>query len=51
MLDKNEVSWKDQFLGYPDWLSEMQYNTMSPLFVYYYNQSFPEPFIFVERAA
>ena len=27
MLDENEGSAKDQFLGDPDWLSEMQYNT------------------------
>ena len=27
MLDENEGSGKDQFLGDPDWLSEMQYNT------------------------
>ena len=26
MLDENEGSGKDQFLGDPDWLSEMQYN-------------------------
>ena len=32
-LDENEGSGKDQFLGDPDWLSEMQYNTISPLFV------------------
>ena len=32
MLDENEGSGKDQFLGDPDWLSEMQYNTISPLF-------------------
>ena len=25
MLDENEGSGKDQFLGDPDWLSEMQY--------------------------
>ena len=35
MLDKNEGSGKDQFLGDPDWLSEMQYNTISPLFADY----------------
>ena len=35
MLDENEGSGKDQFLGDPDWLSEMQYNTISPLFVDY----------------
>ena len=28
MLDGNEGSGKDQFLGDPDWLSEMQYNTI-----------------------
>ena len=28
MLDENEGSGKDQFLGDPDWLSEMQYNTI-----------------------
>ena len=33
MLDENEGSGRDQFLGDPDWLSEMQYNTVSPLFV------------------
>ena len=26
MLDENEGSAKDQFLGDPDWLSEMQYS-------------------------
>ena len=26
MLNENEGSGKDQFLGDPDWLSEMQYN-------------------------
>ena len=35
MLDENEGYVKDQFLGDPDWLSEMQYNTMSPLFADY----------------
>ena len=35
MLDKNEGSGKDQFLGDPDWLSEMQYNAISPLFADY----------------
>ena len=35
MLDENEGSGKDQFLGDPDWLSEMQYNTISPLFADY----------------
>ena len=46
MLNKNEGSGKeDQFLGDPDWLSEMQYNTISPLFEDYYNRSFPEPFV------
>ena len=35
MLDKNEGSGKDQFLGDPDWLPEMQYNKISPLFVDY----------------
>ena len=29
MLEENEGSGKDQFLGDPDWLSEMQYNTIS----------------------
>ena len=43
MLDGKEDSGKDQFLGDPDWLSEMQYNTISSLFVDYYNRSFPEP--------
>ena len=33
MLDENEGSGKDQFLGDPDWLSEMQYNTVSPPFL------------------
>ena len=28
MLDEDEGSAKDQFLGDPDWLSEMQYNTI-----------------------
>ena len=28
MLDENEGSGKDQFLGDPDWLSEMQYNAI-----------------------
>ena len=32
MLDENEGSGKDQFLGDIDWLFEMQYNTISPLF-------------------
>ena len=32
MLDENEGSRKDQFLGDPDWLSEMKYNIISPLF-------------------
>ena len=35
MLDENEGYVKDQFLGDPDWLSEMQYNTISPLFADY----------------
>ena len=35
MLDENEVYVKGQFLGDPDWLSEMQYNTISPLFADY----------------
>ena len=35
MLDENEGFGKDQFLGDPDWLSEMQYDTISPLFVDY----------------
>ena len=35
MLDENEGSGKDQFLGDPDWLSEMQYNAISPLFADY----------------
>ena len=35
MLDEKEGSGKDQFLGDPDWLSEMQYNTISPLFADY----------------
>ena len=35
MLDENEGSGKDQFLGDPDWLSEMQYSTISPLFADY----------------
>ena len=35
MLDENEGSRKDQFLGDSDWLSEMQYNTVSPLFADY----------------
>ena len=50
MLDENECSRKGQFLGDPDWLSEMQYNTISPLFADYKNRSFPEPFLFVEHA-
>ena len=32
VFHENEGSGKDQFLGDPDWLSEMQYNTISPLF-------------------
>ena len=32
MLDKNKGSGKDQFLGDPDWLSEMQYNAIRLLF-------------------
>ena len=32
---ENEGSGKDQFLGDPDWFSEMQYNTISPLFADY----------------
>ena len=35
MLVENEGSGKDQFLGDPDWSSEMQYSTISPLFVDY----------------
>ena len=35
MLDENEGSGNDQFLGDPDWFSEMQYNTISPLFADY----------------
>ena len=35
MLEKNEGSGKDQFLGDPECLSEMQYNTISPLFTVY----------------
>ena len=35
LLDENEGSGKDQFLADPDWLSEMQYNTISPLFANY----------------
>ena len=35
MLDENEGSGKDEFLGDPDWLSDMQYNTISPLFADY----------------
>ena len=35
MLDENEGSGKDQFLGDPDWLSEMKYDTISPLFADY----------------
>ena len=35
MLNENEGSGKDQFLGDPYWLSEMQYNTTSPLFADY----------------
>ena len=35
MLVENEGSGKDQFLGDPDWLSEMQYNAISPLFADY----------------
>ena len=35
MFDENEGSGKDQFLGDPDWLSEKQYNTISPLFADY----------------
>ena len=31
MLDENKGSGKDQFLGDPDWLSEMQYNKISLL--------------------
>ena len=41
MLGENEGSGKDQFLGDPDWLSEMQYNTISPLYADFSNQSFP----------
>ena len=37
-------SGKDKFLGDPDWLSEMQYNTISLL------EPFPEPFVFVEQS-
>ena len=39
MLDENEGSGKDQLLRDPDWLSEMQYNTISPLFADFYNRS------------
>ena len=35
MLDENEGSGKDQFLGDPDWSSEMQNSTISPLFADY----------------
>ena len=35
MLNENEGSGKDQFLGDPDCLSEIQYNTISPLFADY----------------
>ena len=35
MLDENEGSGKDQFLGDPDWLSEMQYDTISSLLADY----------------
>ena len=49
MLDENEGSGKDQFLDDPDWLSAMQYNTISPLFADYLNRSFLEPFVFVEH--
>ena len=35
MLNENEGSGKDQFSGDPDWLSEMHYNTISPLFADY----------------
>ena len=35
MLDENEGSGKDRFLGDLHWLSEMQYNTISPLFADY----------------
>ena len=35
MLDEKEGSGKDRFFGDPDWLSEMQYNTISPLFADY----------------
>ena len=31
MLNENEGSGKDQFLGDPDWLSEMQYNIKSAI--------------------
>ena len=35
MLNENEGSRKDKLLGDPDWLSEIQYNTISPLFADY----------------
>ena len=47
MLDENEGSGKNQFLGDPDWLSEIQHNTISSLFADYYNWSFA----FVEHAS
>ena len=50
MLDETKGSGKDQFLSDPDWLSEMQYNTISPLFADFQKRSFPEPFLFVEHA-
>ena len=43
MLDENEGSGKDQFLGDPDWLSEMQYNTTSSLFADFRTGPFQSP--------
>ena len=35
MFDENKGSGKEQFLDDPDWLSEMQYDRISPLFADY----------------
>ena len=44
MLDEDEGSGKDQFLGDPDWLSEMQYDTIRSFPI-----SYPEPSCFLLR--
>ena len=51
MLDENEGSEKDQFLGDPDWLSEMQYNAIIRYLRTIRTGPFQtEPFVFFEHA-